>query len=80
MIIEAIWRGTLAIPLMGKEAGAEMTAFFAQFYQFKDGKIIHQRNYDCFESLAWSELRIIDLCYVMLNNKNIALSLNVQKG
>jgi hypothetical protein len=49
VIIEAIWTGTLAIPLGNIPIGGQMKAWFAQFYEFKDGKIIKQRNYDCFE-------------------------------
>jgi hypothetical protein len=49
VIIEAIWRGILAIPIGKTPAGTEMKAYFAQFYEFKDGKIFRQRNYDCFE-------------------------------
>lgn len=52
VIIEALWTRTLAIPLGNIPAGGEMNAYFAQFYEFKDGKIIRQRNYDCFEPLA----------------------------
>lgn len=49
VIIEAVWTGTLAIPLGNIPVGGEMKAYFAQFYEFQDGKIIKQRNYDCFE-------------------------------
>ncbi len=49
VIIEAIWTGTLAIPLGNIPIGGEMKAYFAQFYEFQDGKIVKQRNYDCFE-------------------------------
>lgn len=49
VIIEALWIGTLAIPIGNLPAGGQMKAYFAQFYEFKDGKIIKQRNYDCFE-------------------------------
>lgn len=49
VIIEAIWTGTLAIPLGNIPIGGQMKAYFAQFYEFKDGKIIKQRNYECFE-------------------------------
>jgi ketosteroid isomerase-like protein len=31
--------------------GAEMKAHFAMFFEFREGKIRLQRNYDCFE--AW---------------------------
>lgn len=47
--LEAIWRGVLAIPLGSLAAGDEMTARFAQFFEFRDGKIHRQRNYDCFD-------------------------------
>ena len=49
VILEALWTGTLAIPLGNIPVGGQMKAHFAQFFEFKDGKIIRQRNYDCFE-------------------------------
>jgi hypothetical protein len=50
VILEAVWTGTLAIPLGKLAVGEEVKAYFAQFYTFKNGKIILQKNYDCFES------------------------------
>tara|TARA_Y100001956_G_C4009283_1_gene136940 strand:+ start:298 stop:480 length:183 start_codon:yes stop_codon:yes gene_type:complete len=50
VIIEALWQGTLAIPIGKLKAGDKMKANFAQFYQIKEGKIYKQKNYDCFES------------------------------
>lgn len=47
--IEVLWTGTLAMPLSSLAAGSQMRAYSAMFFQFKDGKIISQRNYDCFE-------------------------------
>jgi hypothetical protein len=49
VIIEAVWTGTLAVPIGNIPVDGEMKAYFAQFYEFKDDKIIKQRNYDCFE-------------------------------
>ncbi len=49
VILEAIWRGILAIQLGSIPAGGTLTAYFAQFFEFKDGMIYRQRNYDCFE-------------------------------
>ena len=49
VIIEAIWSGKLSIPLGKLNAGDEMKAYFAQFFEFKNNKIVNQRNYDCFE-------------------------------
>ena len=47
--VEAAWSGTLAIPLGEKTpAGSVMRARFAQIFEFRDGKIVAQRNYDCF--------------------------------
>lgn len=49
VIVESIWTGTLAIPLGSIPTGGQMKANFAQFFEFKDGKIFRIRNYDCFE-------------------------------
>jgi hypothetical protein len=50
VIIEAIWTGILSIPVGKLAVGDEMKAYFAQFIEFKNGKIIKQRTYDCFEN------------------------------
>jgi len=47
--LEILWVGVLAVPFETIPAGGEMRAHFAMFLEFRDGKIIHQRNYDCFE-------------------------------
>jgi ketosteroid isomerase-like protein len=47
--LEILWVGTLAVPFQTIPAGGEMRAHFAMFLEFRDGKIVHQRNYDCFE-------------------------------
>lgn len=47
--VEAVWTGTLAIPFGTLSAGSGMKADFAIFFQFRDGKIALQHNYDCFE-------------------------------
>jgi ketosteroid isomerase-like protein len=49
--IEASWTGTLAIPLGSLPIGGQMRARFAIFLTYRDGKIVRQHNYDCFE--AW---------------------------
>jgi ketosteroid isomerase-like protein len=49
VIIEAVWTGTLAMPIGSIPIGGQLKAYFAQFFEFADGKIIRQRNYDCFE-------------------------------
>ena len=47
--LEIVWTGTLAMPFQSKPAGAQMRAHFAAFLRFKDGKIVAQRNYDCYD-------------------------------
>jgi ketosteroid isomerase-like protein len=47
--LEALWTGTLAIPFGTLAAGSEMRCHSAMFLEFRNGKIIAQRNYDCFD-------------------------------
>jgi ketosteroid isomerase-like protein len=49
VIVEAEWSGTVAVPLGdATPAGSVMRARFAQFFEIDAGKIVAQRNYDCF--------------------------------
>ncbi|MEK9500262.1 nuclear transport factor 2 family protein [Gaopeijia maritima] len=49
VVVESNWTGTLAVDLSEQTpAGSQMRARFAQIFEFADGKIIAQRNYDCF--------------------------------
>jgi hypothetical protein len=47
--IEVLWTGILALPFGSLSVGSQKRAHSAMFFQFKDGKIVSQRNYDCFE-------------------------------
>jgi ketosteroid isomerase-like protein len=47
--LEVLWTGRLAIPFGTLVAGSEMRAHSAMFMEFRDGKIVAQRNYDCFD-------------------------------
>jgi ketosteroid isomerase-like protein len=47
--LEVLWTGTLAIPFGTLNAGSQMRCHSAMFLEFRDGKIVAQRNYDCFE-------------------------------
>jgi ketosteroid isomerase-like protein len=49
--LEVEWVGTLAVPFGSIPAGGQMKAFIAVVLEFREGKIVRQRNYDCF--LAW---------------------------
>ena len=48
--VELEWTGVLAValPAMNLPAGHEMKAYVAMFLTFRDGKIVSQRNYDCY--------------------------------
>jgi ketosteroid isomerase-like protein len=47
--LEVLWTGTLAIPFGTLSAGNQMRCHSAMFLEFREGKIVAQRNYDCFE-------------------------------
>jgi ketosteroid isomerase-like protein len=47
--IEVHWTGILAIPFGSLSVVSKMRAHSAMFFHFRDGKIVSQRNYDCFE-------------------------------
>ena len=49
VVLELDWSGVLNVHVGTLNAGQTMKAHFAMFIDFKDSKIIHQRNYDCFE-------------------------------
>jgi ketosteroid isomerase-like protein len=44
--LEVVWTGELAIPFGTLTAGSELRAHSAMFMEFRDGKIVAQRNYD----------------------------------
>ncbi len=49
VVMEVRWSGVLATPVTTLCAGDTIRAHFAMFIQFKNGQIIQQRNYSCFE-------------------------------
>jgi ketosteroid isomerase-like protein len=49
LALELIWTASLAVPLGSVPVGGQMRAHFAQFIDFRDGKIAAQRTYDCFD-------------------------------
>ena len=55
VIVEVIWKATLAIGKGKMPVSNRLKAYFAQFFEFKDGKIFRQRNYDCFENFDKSQ-------------------------
>ncbi|MFD9903785.1 nuclear transport factor 2 family protein [Streptomyces sp. NPDC059063] len=53
--LETVWSGTLAVPLGDLPAGRALRAHIAVILEFRDGRIIAQRNYDCYERLRPAE-------------------------
>ncbi len=47
--LEVLWTGKLAIPFGTLTVGSEMRTHSAFFIEFRDGRIVAQRNYDCFD-------------------------------
>lgn len=50
--LEVKWSGTLATGFGRLPAGHVMRAHIAAFLEFRDGRIVAQRNYDCYEPFA----------------------------
>lgn len=48
---EADWLGVIGADIGPFKEGTQLRARFAMFFEFRDGKIARQHNYDCFE--AW---------------------------
>jgi ketosteroid isomerase-like protein len=48
--VEAIWEAELDVPVGLLARGDTMRAHFAMFFEFRDGRIWRQRNYDCFDA------------------------------
>jgi ketosteroid isomerase-like protein len=46
---EVLWSARLLVPLGSLPAGTVMRAHLGMFLTWRDGKIVSQRNYDCFE-------------------------------
>jgi ketosteroid isomerase-like protein len=47
--MEVDWRGELAVPMGQLSPGAELHAVCGMFIQLRDGRIVSQRNYDCYD-------------------------------
>jgi ketosteroid isomerase-like protein len=47
--VEFLWSGTLAVPVGSLAAGSVMRGRFACVLEFQGGRIVSQRNYDCFD-------------------------------
>ena len=47
-VVGGVWTDVLAIPMGELKPGDAMTCFCGIFLDFQGGKIVAQRNYDCF--------------------------------
>ena len=47
--VEVLWTGTLGVAFGNLTAGSQIRCHSAMFFEFVDGKIVRQRNYDSFE-------------------------------
>ena len=52
VVVEARWEGELAMPIGRLQAGEIMVAHICMVFRLKDGRIIEQRNYDCYEDFS----------------------------
>lgn len=49
VITEVVWTAKVRADAGPFQAGQELRAYFCCVFDFKDGLILRQRNYDCFE-------------------------------
>ena len=49
LITEVIWTAIVGTDVGTFKAGQQLKAYFCCIFEFKDGLIYQQRNYDCFE-------------------------------
>jgi ketosteroid isomerase-like protein len=52
LVVEALWRGRMAVDAGPLKAQQELRAHFCIVLEFQDGRIVRQRNYDCFEDFS----------------------------
>jgi ketosteroid isomerase-like protein len=51
LAVQLRWTATTAVDAGALPAGTELVAHVAIFYEFKDGRILRQSSYDCYEPL-----------------------------
>jgi ketosteroid isomerase-like protein len=50
--VQLTWTATVAKDLPGVPAGTRLRAHVAAFYEFRDGLVLRQSSYDCYEPLG----------------------------
>jgi len=49
LALEVLWSARLLVPLGALQQGATLRAHFGVFLRYRDGRILEQHNYDCFD-------------------------------
>lgn len=49
VVVEARWEGNLAMGIGRLQAGETMIAHICMVFELRNGRIVRQRNYDCYE-------------------------------
>lgn len=49
VVVEARWEGDLVVPVGALPAGGTMVAHICMVFEVQQGRIVRQRNYDCYE-------------------------------
>lgn len=49
VMVEPRWEGDLAVPLGRLQPGETMVAHICMVFRLSNGRIVQQRNYDCYE-------------------------------
>ena len=53
--VQLRWTATTAVDAGALPAGTDLVAHVAVFYRFRDGKILRQSSYDCYEPMKTAE-------------------------
>jgi hypothetical protein len=56
--VQLTWTATVAQDLPGIPAGTRLTAHVAAFYRFRDGLVLQQSSYDCYEPIEPIEVGV----------------------
>ncbi len=51
VVLEMVWHGTVVSELPPLKAGRKLRAQCMAIFEFKEGKVVKLRNYDCFDAL-----------------------------
>jgi len=52
VVVETRWEGVLAVPLGTLKPGNTMVAHICMVFTVRDGRVIAQHNYDCYEDFG----------------------------